>query len=137
MYIRITSRKISVEALLRKVIRPQNGAVVILLGTARNQSHGKRVRALDYKAYRPMALKKMCEIAREIQRRWRTEEVAMVHRLGRLNLKEVSVVVAAAAPHRKEAFEACRYGIESLKTIVPIWKREIWVRGKPTWSLHL
>lgn len=135
MFIQITRRRISVSSVLARMLRPQNGAVVILLGTARNQSHGKRVRALEYEAYPPMALKKMREIAREIQKRWRTEDVAIIHRLGHLKLKEISVAVAVATPHRKEAFEACRYGIDRLKQIVPVWKKEIWIRGKPTWSL--
>jgi molybdopterin synthase catalytic subunit len=93
------------------------------------------VRYLEYDAYPEMAQAEMARIAEEVERRWSTDRVALVHRVGRLEIGEVSVVVAVACPHRAEAFDACRYAIDTLKVTVPIWKKEVaedgeeWVEG--------
>ncbi|MDA4132141.1 MAG: molybdenum cofactor biosynthesis protein MoaE [Thaumarchaeota archaeon] len=115
------------------------GAVVLFLGTVRNNSEAGRVERIEYEAYAPMAEKRLAEAEREVRRRWpRTTGVKIVHRVGSLTIGEVSVAVAVSSPHRAEAFEACRHAIEMIKRDVPIWKREklsdgseVWVEGVP------
>ncbi len=106
------------------------GALVSFAGTVRRESRGKTVRALVYEAYGTMALKRMQELAAEAQRRWKIGDVAVVHRLGTLEVGETSVVIAVAAPHREEAFQACKWLIDELKRTVPIWKKEIYTEGE-------
>lgn len=114
---------------------PSVGGVVTFAGVVRDSSHGKRVRYLEYDAYPEMAEQEMARIAAEVTRRWQTERMALVHRIGRLEIGECSVVVIVACGHRAEAFEACRYAIDTLKTTVPIWKKEVaedgeeWIEG--------
>jgi molybdopterin synthase catalytic subunit len=116
---------------------PADGAVCVFAGVVRDTNAGRRVRFLEYEAYEEMALGQMQELAAEARRRWPVSEVRLVHRLGRLEIGEASVAVAAAAPHRAEAFEACRFLIDTLKRQVPIWKKEhfeggaCWVEGPP------
>jgi len=109
------------------------GAIVTFLGTVRNNTGGRQVAYLEYEAYSPMAEKKMAEIAQEIYEKWGLEHVAMIHRLGRLEIGDVSVAVAVSSPHRKDGFEACHYAMNRLKQIVPIWKREVWANGEEEW----
>lgn len=112
----------------------RNGAVVTFLGRVRNHSRGREVAYLEYDAYIPMAERLMRRIAEEAAERWGAD-IAMQHRIGRLELGEISVAVCVGAPHRAEAFEACRYCIDTLKETVPIWKKEVcpdgtfWVEG--------
>jgi molybdopterin synthase catalytic subunit len=102
----------------------------------RNNNDGKQVRALEYSAFEPMAVDELRRIEAEIRNRWNVIGVAVVHRLGRLHVGESSVVIAISAPHRKDAFEACRYAIDTLKSRIPIWKKEFyddgesWVKGQ-------
>lgn len=126
---RIVEEEISLDELSRAVASPEMGAIVTFLGTARRHSRGREVEYLEYDAYPEMALSKMREIGEEIRRRWGTDRVAMIHRVGRLKLGEASVGIAVATPHRREAFEACRYAIDRLKELAPIWKKEVWVGG--------
>lgn len=125
----------AVNALLRSLDDPASGGIVTFQGVVRNHARGKRVRYLEYDAYAEMAEQEMSRIAAEVERRWQTEHVALVHRIGRLEIGECSVVVVVACPHRAEAFEACRYAIDTLKATVPIWKKEVaedgeeWVEG--------
>jgi molybdopterin synthase catalytic subunit len=125
----------AVNALVRSLADPADGGVVIFQGVVRDNARGKRVRYLEYDAYPEMAEQQMASIAAEVERRWHTGNVALVHRIGRLEIGECSVVVVVACPHRGEAFEACRYAIDTLKTTVPIWKKEVaedgeeWVEG--------
>jgi molybdopterin synthase catalytic subunit len=100
------------------------GAVVRFIGTVRNHSQGHDIAYLEYEAYRPMAERQMQLIAAEVQERW-VCSCAMAHRLGRLEIGEASVVVAVAAPHRREAFEACAFAMDRIKQSVPIWKKEV------------
>jgi molybdopterin synthase catalytic subunit len=88
---------------------------------------------LEYEAYPEMALKKLAELEDHARARWPILDVALVHRVGRLDLGEISVVVAVSCPHRNEAFEACRWLIDTLKELVPIWKRESWADGTEEW----
>jgi molybdopterin synthase catalytic subunit len=125
----------AVDAIVQSVWHAGAGGIVIFEGTVRDHARGKRVRHLEYDAYPEMAEQEMARIAAEVERRWHTDRVALVHRIGRLEIGEVSVVVAVACPHRAEAFEACHYAIDTLKSTVPIWKKEVaedgetWVEG--------
>ena len=130
---KITSEEIELGDVIRAVEAGDAGAIVHFLGVVRNNTEGREVSYLEYEAYPPMAEKKMAEIAQEIHEKWGLDRVAMIHRVGRLEIGEVSVAVAVASPHRKEAFEACHYAMNRLKQIVPIWKREVWADGEEEW----
>ena len=125
----------AIDALTKHVSHASAGGIVIFEGTVRDHARGKRIRYLEYDVYPEMAEQEFAKIAAEIERRWQTDLIAMVHRIGRLEIGEVSVVVAVACPHRAEAFDACRYAIDTLKKTVPIWKKEVaedgeeWVEG--------
>ena len=128
---KITTEPIDVEALYRAVLRDRDGAVVTFHGVVREYSDsGRAVRYLEYEAYPEMAEAQMRTIGAEIKRRWDIDDVAMVHRIGRLEIGEASVVIAVAAPHRGEAFDACEYAIDTLKATVPIWKKEVFADGE-------
>ena len=130
---KITSAEIELGDVIRAVEAGDAGAIVHFLGVVRNNTEGREVSYLEYEAYPPMAEKKMAEIAQEIHEKWGLDRVAMIHRMGRLEIGEVSVAVAVASPHRREAFEACHYAMNRLKQIVPIWKREVWTDGEEEW----
>jgi molybdopterin synthase catalytic subunit len=130
---KITSDEIELGNVIRAVEAGDAGAIVHFLGVVRNNTEGREVSYLEYEAYPPMAEKKMVEIAEEIHEKWGLDRIAMIHRVGRLEIGEVSVAVAVASPHRKEAFEACHYAMNRLKQIVPIWKREVWADGEEEW----
>jgi molybdopterin synthase catalytic subunit len=111
-----------------------NGAVVVMSGMVRNQTDGKPVVALEYQAYEPMAVQVFISIAADIRRRWpEVNRVVIHHRTGRLQVGEISVLVAVGCPHRSEAFEACKYAIDTLKHNAPIWKKEHWADGSSSW----
>ena len=135
-WIRLTREVIRPEEFLPQLKTPADGAVVVFDGIVRNHSAGKQTLYLDYEAYEPMALKKMREIAAELRRCYAIDAVAIVHRLGRLQIGETSVFIAVSAGHRAAAFDACRYAIEHLKRTVPVWKKEffadgaVWVEGE-------
>ncbi|MFH0847681.1 MAG: molybdenum cofactor biosynthesis protein MoaE [Chloroflexota bacterium] len=133
--IEITREPIDIEEVVSRVRKSANGAVVTFAGTVRDNSEGKRVLYLEYDAYPEMAEKKLGEIAREIQARWGTKDVAISHRIGRLELGEISVVIAVGSPHRQEAFQACQYAIDHIKEMVPIWKKEFYQDGS-AWIGH-
>ncbi|MBY0522135.1 MAG: molybdenum cofactor biosynthesis protein MoaE [Gemmataceae bacterium] len=124
---------IDYHALTEQVRRNDCGAVVTFLGTVRDLTDGKITVALDYEAYPGMAEKKMAEIERDTRARWPVGEMAMVHRVGHLEVGAISVAVAVSCPHRGDAFEACRYAIDRLKELVPIWKKENWADGSTEW----
>ncbi len=130
---RLTREPIDHQALTEQVRRPGCGAVVTFLGTVRDLTGERITVALDYEAYPEMALKKMAEIEAETRQRWPGGEVVLEHRLGHLDVGDVSVAVAVSAPHRAAAFEACRHAIDRLKELVPIWKKENWVDGSTEW----
>ena len=113
---------------------PANGAVVVMSGMVRNQTDGKPVVSLEYQAYQPMAIKVFEQIASEIRSQWPDINTVVIHhRVGRLKIGEISVLVAIGCPHRSEAFEACRYAIDTLKHTAPIWKKEHWADGSSNW----
>jgi molybdopterin synthase catalytic subunit len=120
----------AIRALEEAVTTPGAGGVVTFQGVVRDNARGKQVRSLAYDAYVEMAEQQMARIAADVEQRWETSAVAMVHRIGRLEIGECSVVVVVACPHRAEAFEACRYAIDTLKSTVPIWKKEIYADGE-------
>jgi molybdopterin synthase catalytic subunit len=130
---RLTREPIDYHALAESVRDPHSGAVALFLGTVRDLTGEFVTVYLDYEAYGPMAEKKLAEIEAEVRQRWRVGNIAIVHRLGRLAIGDVSVVVAVSTPHRAEAFDACRYAIESLKELVPIWKKEHAPDGASEW----
>ncbi|MBX5456075.1 MAG: molybdenum cofactor biosynthesis protein MoaE [Thermogemmatispora sp.] len=133
--IQITREPLNREALLAAVAAPEVGGIVIFEGVVRNHARGKQIRYLEYDAYPEMAEQQIRRIVEEARQRWGAERVAVAHRLGRLEIGEASVIIVVATPHRAEAFEACRYIIDTLKTTVPIWKKEVsldgeaWVEG--------
>src|SRR5258708_29785541 len=127
---RLTREPIAYYDLTEQVRRPECGAVVTFLGTVRDLTGEKVTTALDYEAYPGMAEKKLAEIEAATRARWPVGEMVLVHRLGHLEVGAVSVAVAVSCPHRHQAFEACRFAIDQLKEIVPIWKKENWADGK-------
>jgi molybdopterin synthase catalytic subunit len=129
----LTTEVIDYEGLTEAVRSGSCGAVVIFLGTVRDLTDGRITTALDYEAHPAMAEKALAEIETETRRRWPVREMALVHRLGRLGIGEISVAVVVACPHRAEAFDACRFAIEQLKACVPIWKKENWPDGSGEW----
>jgi molybdopterin synthase catalytic subunit len=131
--VQLTNEPIDHQALTEFVRRPGCGGVVTFLGTVRDLTGDRVTAALDYEAYPGMAEKKMAEIERETRERWPVGELALVHRLGHLEVGEVSVGVAVSCPHRAQAFDACRYAIDRLKELVPIWKKENWADGTTEW----
>ncbi len=130
---KITAEVIDTQSVIRAVETDDAGAIVHFLGTVRNNTGGRRTLYLEYEAYAPMAEKKMAEIGHEIREKWGLDRVAMIHRVGRVKIGEVSVAVAVASPHRSDGFEACKYAMDRLKQVVPIWKREIWEDGTEEW----
>lgn len=126
----ITDQPLLLELLVNAVKRSSSGAVVTFLGVVREQTRGQQVRYLEYEAYREMAIPKMRELADEIRQKWKVDEIAMMHRIGHLQVGEASVAIAVSAPHRHEAFAACAYAIDRLKEVVPIWKKEVWTDGE-------
>ena len=130
----ITIAPLSIAEIYTLADNPANGAVVVMSGMVRNQTDGKSVVTLEYQAYQPMAIKVFEQISTEIRRQWpEVETVVIHHRVGRLKIGEISVLVAVGCPHRSEAFEACRYGIDTLKHTAPIWKKEHWADGSSSW----
>lgn len=129
---KLTTDPITAQMVIDAVSIGSAGAIVAFLGTVRDNSLGREVLYLEYDAYPGMTEKMMQKIADEIYEKWQIDRdrVAITHRTGRLEIGEVSVAIAVAAPHRKVAFEACQYAIDRLKQTVPIWKREVWKGGE-------
>jgi MoaE-MoaD fusion protein len=133
----IDSAPLSLDALLREVMSPAMGGVVTFTGVVRNRARGESIDHLEYEAYAPMAEKELRKITDAVHERWPHVRIAMAHRVGRLEVGDAAVMIAAAAPHRAEAFEACRFAIDRLKASVPIWKKEFattgayWVEENP------
>jgi molybdopterin synthase catalytic subunit len=135
--IALTREPINAEELVADAKQGEDGAVVVFNGIVRNNSRGRRTLHLDYEAYEEMAAKQMDELAREVLTRFGVRQVTIVHRLGRLAVGETSVLIVVASAHRAQAFEACRWLIDTLKKTVPIWKKEtfvdgaVWADGEP------
>ena len=130
----ITIAPLSVGEIYTLADDASNGAVVMMSGTVRNQTDGQAVVSLEYQAYEPMALRVFQQIATEIRRQWAdVNRVVIHHRVGHLQVGEISVLVAVGCPHRDSAFAACQYAIDTLKHNVPIWKKEHWADGSSSW----
>ncbi|MCH8280155.1 MAG: molybdenum cofactor biosynthesis protein MoaE [Chloroflexi bacterium] len=127
--IEITHRRLDPEQVTQQVKQDTNGAVVTFLGATRDNFEGKRVLKLEYEAFEEMALKKLEEIRQEIMAEFGIEDIAIAHRIGPVDIGEISLVVAVASPHRKEAFFACHKLVDRLKETVPIWKKEVYEDG--------
>jgi molybdopterin synthase catalytic subunit len=131
----VTSKPLSLDALVARVAHPGAGGITTFLGVVRDNAHDQAVKFLEYEAYPELAERMLAQIGAEVQERWSDVRLAIAHRTGRLQIGEASVIIAASAPHRAEAFAACRYAIERLKVIVPVWKKEFasdteyWVEG--------
>jgi molybdopterin synthase catalytic subunit len=132
---RVQDAPLSLDEVAAAVADPAAGAVCIFTGTVRDHSEAGDVTGLTYEAWHELAERRLRELADEILRRWPARRVAIVHRVGELEVGETSVIVAVSAPHRAEAFEACRHGIERLKEDVPIWKKESLVAGDAHWIM--
>ena len=128
-YTLISPEPLIPEEVTAHVRGPANGGVVTFLGTAREQTQGHRVLRLEYEVYEEMAVKRFRDIFRELAERWGVTDAAIAHRYGRLEIGEVSMVVAVATPHRKEAFAACWYAVDRIKEMAPIWKKEFFEDG--------
>ena len=131
--VRLTRNIIDYLALTEEARRNECGAVVLFLGTVRDLTGERMTVALDYEAYPAMAENKMAEIEDETRARWPVGAMVMEHRLGHLEVGDISVAVAVSCPHRSQAFEACRHAIDRLKELVPIWKKENWADGTTEW----
>jgi len=133
----IVREKIDTAGILERTKRPEDGAAIAFEGVVRNNTRGRETLYLDYEAYEGMALKQMEELADEALRRFKIRDVAIVHRLGRLEIGETSVLIVVASAHRGAAYEASRWLIDTLKRSVPIWKKEyfvdgaVWADGEP------
>jgi molybdopterin synthase catalytic subunit len=127
---KLTQNLIDVRELSDFVADPSAGAMTTFVGTTRNTNDGRRVVRLEYECYPGMAEKEMAKIAAEVLARWPIVKIAMIHRLGRVDIGEASVAIAVSAGHRHAAFEACHYAINQLKETVPIWKKELYEGGE-------
>lgn len=126
----ITRVPIDISDLRKRLLEGESGAVVIFDGVARNNTRGRHTLYLEYEGYEPMSLRTMEQIIREVHDQWAINRVGIVHRLGRIDITESSVVIIVTSAHRRVAFEACRYAIDRLKKIVPIWKKEFFEDGE-------
>ncbi len=126
----VTRKPLDTEAITSTVRASANGGIVTFLGTTRDETDGRRVLYLEYEAYQGMAKKMLVRVAQEVRERWGITDLSIAHRLGRLEIGEVSLVVAAASPHRAEAFAACQYVVDRIKQNVPIWKKEVFEDGE-------
>lgn len=129
----LTTQAIDHDSLIRQVLRSSDGAVAFFAGVVRNHHEGRAVEAIEYQAYESMARKEMARVIDSVAREHGEVRIAVVHRLGLLEVGETSIAIACASPHRAEAFEACRKVIDRIKETVPIWKREIGPDGS-SWS---
>ncbi|MEC3883573.1 molybdenum cofactor biosynthesis protein MoaE [Halobacillus sp. HZG1] len=126
----ITTEPLKVEEVTKRVIRREAGAINTFIGTVREFTKGKRTLYLEYETYKEMAEKKLEQIAVEIEKQWPSAQVVIAHRVGRLDITDIAVMIAVSTPHRNDSYEASRYAIERIKEIVPIWKKEHWEDGE-------
>ncbi len=131
--IQLSEKPIDTAAILKAVESRNAGAVVLFLGTTREMTGGRKTHSLDYECYAEMAQAKLAELEAEARRRWPVLECAIVHRLGHLKIGEASVAIALSTPHRQDAFEAGKWLIDTIKEVVPIWKKENWADGGSDW----
>jgi molybdopterin synthase catalytic subunit len=135
LLVRVTDEPLDPREALAFTSDPAAGGTVLFAGTVRDHSEAGPVTGLDYEAWREVAEARLLEIGEELCRRWPVRRAALLHRTGRLGVGEVSVLVCCSAPHRSEAFEAARHGIERIKADVPIWKKELLANGESRWVM--
>jgi MoaE-MoaD fusion protein len=132
---RLIHERIDIQKVIESLQKPEDGALVVFEGVVRNHSQDKAVRFLEYDAYESMALKKLEEVGSRAKSEYAIRDIAIVHRLGHMNVGECSIVIAVASAHRGPAFDACRFAIDTIKEVAPIWKKEfyedgeIWIEG--------
>jgi molybdopterin converting factor subunit 1 len=126
----IVKTPIHIETLVEQLRQPEDGAVVVFDGIVRDNTKGRKTLYLEYEGYEAMALRQMREIRETIRKKWAVNRIGIVHRLGKLQIGEASVVIVLTSAHRKAGFEACQYAIDTLKKIVPIWKKEFFEDGE-------
>jgi molybdopterin synthase catalytic subunit len=134
--IQIKDKPISVQECTDLVSSASTGGTTIFVGTVRDSTNGKPVLRLEFEAYEPMAISEMRKIAEQAKLKWKADKIAIHHRVGVLEIKEIAVIIAVSTPHRKAAFEACQYCIDTLKETVPIWKKEIFEDGEVWVAAH-
>ena len=127
---RLSHNRLELQPLIDFVTDPEAGAIATFIGTTRNNNDGRKVIALDYEAYPEMAEKELARVGDEATKRWEICRMAIVHRLGPVQITEPSVIIAVSSAHRDGAFAACRFAIEEIKRIVPIWKKEVYEGGE-------
>ena len=127
---RVTEKALNLQELVAFVGDPEAGAVATFIGTARNHNEGRKVISLEYEAYSEMAEKELAQLGQKAQKQWKLCRLAIVHRIGPVQIGEASVMIAVSAAHRQDAFAACRFAIEEIKKRVPIWKKEVFEGGE-------
>ncbi len=127
---RVTNQPIDLNELVRYVTDPEAGAIATFIGTTRNNNEGRKVIALDYEAYPEMAEKELARIGADAAKKWQICRMAIVHRLGAVQIGEASVIIVVSSAHREAAFAASRFAIEEIKRTVPIWKKEVYEGGE-------
>jgi molybdopterin synthase catalytic subunit len=134
--IKISAEPIDIQACIDAAQSERAGAIDVFVGTVRNHNNAKEVVRLEFEAYDTMAVKKMEELAQQAKSRWDIEKIVMIHRKGVLDIGDVAVVIAVSTPHRAASFEACQWLIDTLKQVVPIWKKEIYQNGEEWLEAH-
>jgi molybdopterin synthase catalytic subunit len=130
MMFAVTHEPLDPAPLVEAVRRDESGAVALFYGVVRNENLGRNVQYLEYDVYPEMALKKMREVAEEVRVKYPVTGIGVLHRVGRLEIGETSLLVAVSSAHRVAAFEACHFAVDRIKQIVPIWKKEVWEDGE-------
>ena len=134
--IQIKGTSLNVQTCTNFVASESAGGTAVFIGTVRNTTKGKAVVRLEFEAYEPMAISEMKKIAEYAKEKWAAEKICIHHRVGVLNIGEIPVIIAVSTPHRKAAFDACQYCIDTLKKTVPIWKKEIFKDGEVWVAAH-
>jgi molybdopterin synthase catalytic subunit len=134
--IQLLKTELDIQSCISMVQSPETGGIDVFIGTVRNKTKGKEVLRLEFEAYEPMALHQMKLIAEDVIGKWDIHHIVIHHRTGVLEVGDVPVVIAVSAPHRADAFDACRYIIDRLKQTVPIWKKEIFADGEVWVNAH-
>jgi len=136
IFIHLTEHKLNPQECISLVSREDCGGMAVFIGTVRNHSSNREVLKLEFEAAESMAIKEMTNIAYKVLEKWSIENILIYHRTGVLEIGEIPVIIAVAAHHRKEAFEACQFAIDTLKETVPIWKKEFFADGAVWVSAH-
>lgn len=134
--IKLTDQVLIPQDCIDYVSSDSTGGLAVFIGTVRNKTKGKEVLRLEFEAYEPMAISEMRKIAAQASEKWQAEKIAIHHRVGTLEIGAIAVIIAVSTPHRKAAFEACQYAIDTLKETVPIWKKEIFTDGEIWVAAH-